>query len=409
MPGTVQAENYDTGGQGVAYNVTSVNGNANPYRADGVDLDNTSDTGGGYNLSWTSCGQWFRYTVDVATAGTYTLDLRVAAPSAVAGALHLSDASGTNLTGAVDLPATGDWQTWATVTTHVTLPAGRQILTLDQDNGGWNINHLGFTAGSGSPSATLTASPGSLTFADQAVNTTSAAQSVTVTNSGAATASITGGTAGGDFAQTNTCGTALAAGANCTVSVTFGPTASGTRTLTLTGDQSNNPTTVALSGTGTEPTGTDLAAGKPTSESSHTDVYPSSNVTDGNQGSYWESANNTFPQWVQVDLGSARSASRVVLQLPAGWGARTQTLTLGGSTDGTTFTTLKSSAAHTFDPSTRNTVTLTFPAATQRYFRVTITANSGWPAGQVSEFQITAVRAARCWAQPQNGTLDLAG
>ncbi|MFG2856335.1 carbohydrate-binding protein [Streptomyces mirabilis] len=390
VPGTVQAENYDTGGQGVAYNVTSVNGKANSYRADGVDLDNTSDTGGGYNLGWTSGGQWFRYTVDVATAGTYTLDLRVAAPSAVAGALHLSDASGTNLTGAVDLPATGDWQTWATVTTHVTLPAGRQILTLDQDNGGWNINHLGFTAGSGSPSATLTASPGSLTFADQAVNTTSAAQSVTVTNSGAATASITGVTAGGDFAQTNTCGTALAAGANCTVSVTFVPTASGTRTgtLTLTGDQSNNPTTVALSGTGTDTTGTDLAAGKPTSESSHTDVYPSSNVTDGNQGSYWESANNTFPQWVQVDLGSARSASRVVLQLPAGWGARTQTLTLGGSTDGTTFTTLKSSAAHTFDPSIRNTVTLTFPAATQRYFRVTITANSGWPAGQVSEFQI---------------------
>ncbi|MCZ1003957.1 discoidin domain-containing protein [Streptomyces mirabilis] len=390
VPGTVQAENYDTGGQGVAYNVTSVNGKANSYRADGVDLDNTSDTGGGYNLGWTSGGQWFRYTVDVATAGTCTLDLRVAAPSAVAGALHLSDASGTNLTGAVDLPATGDWQTWATVTTHVTLPAGRQILTLDQDNGGWNINHLGFTAGSGSPSATLTASPGSLTFADQAVNTTSAAQSVTVTNSGAATASITGVTAGGDFAQTNTCGTALAAGANCTVSVTFVPTASGTRTgtLTLTGDQSNNPTTVALSGTGTDTTGTDLAAGKPTSESSHTDVYPSSNVTDGNQGSYWESANNTFPQWVQVDLGSARSASRVVLQLPAGWGARTQTLTLGGSTDGTTFTTLKSSAAHTFDPSTRNTVTLTFPAATQRYFRVTITANSGWPAGQVSEFQI---------------------
>ncbi|MFF4723890.1 carbohydrate-binding protein [Streptomyces mirabilis] len=321
----------------------------------------TSDTGGGYNLGWTSGGQWFRYTVDVATAGTCILNLRVAAPAAVTGALHLSDASGTNLTGAVDLPATGDWQTWATVTTHVTLPAGRQILTLDQDSGGWNINHLGFAAGSGSPSATLTASPGSLTFAGQAVNTTSAAQTVTVTNSGTATASITGITAGGDFARTSTCGTSLAAGASCTVSVTFRPTASGTRTgnLTLTGNQSNNPTMVALSGTGTGTTGTNLAVGKPTSESSHTDVYPSSNVTDGNQGSYWESANSTFPQWVQVDPDSARSASRVVLQLPPTWGARTQTLTLGGSTDGT-----------------------------QRYFRVTITANSGWPAGQVSEFQI---------------------
>ncbi|WP_405989322.1 carbohydrate-binding protein [Streptomyces sp. NBC_00986] len=392
VPGTVQAEDYDTGGQGVAYNVTSVNGNANSYRADGVDLDNTSDAGGGYNLGWTGPGQWFRYTVDVATAGTYTLDLRIAAPSAVPGALHLSDASGTNLTGAVDLPATGDWQTWGTATTQVTLPAGRQVLTLDQDSGGWNINNFAFATGSSAPSATLTATPGSLTFADQTVNTTSAAQTVTVTNSGTATASLTGITAGGDFTQTDTCGNSLSAGASCTVSVTFTPTASGTRTstLTLAGNQSNGPTAVALSGTGTEATNTNLAAGKPAGESSHTDVYPSSNVTDGNQNSYWESANNRFPQWVQVDLGLARSASRVVLQLPAAWGARTQTLALSGSTDGATFTTLKSSAAHTFDPGTKNTVTLTFPAATERYYRVTVTANTGWPAGQVSEFQVWA-------------------
>ncbi|MFD4878199.1 discoidin domain-containing protein [Streptomyces sp. NPDC058420] len=392
VPGTVQAENYDTGGQGVAYNVTSVNGNANSYRADGVDLDNASDTGGGYNLGWTGADQWFRYTVDVATAGTYTLDLRVAAPAAVTGALHLSDASGANLTGPVDLPATGDWQTWGTATTHVTLPAGRQTLTLAQDTGGWNLNYLALTASSGSPTATLTASPGSLAFADQAVNTTSAAQTVTVTNSGTGSASFTGITAGGDFAQTNTCGNSLAPKASCTVSVTFRPTTSGTRTstLSLAGNQADSPTTVALSGTGTDAANTDLAAGKPTSESSHTDVYPSSNVTDSNQGSYWESANNAFPQWVQVDLGSARSASRVVLQLPASWGARTQTLTLGGSTDGTTFTTLKSSAAYTFDPSAKNTVTLTFPATTRRYYRITVTANTGWPAGQLSAFQVWA-------------------
>jgi hypothetical protein len=64
----------------------------------------------------------------------------------VPGALHLSDASGANLTGNVDLPATGGWQTWGTVTAHVTLPAGQQVLTLDQDNGGWNINYLQFTS-----------------------------------------------------------------------------------------------------------------------------------------------------------------------------------------------------------------------------------------------------------------------
>jgi hypothetical protein len=51
VPGTVQAENYDTGGQGVAYNVTSVNGTGNNYRSDGVDLEATTDTGGGFNLA----------------------------------------------------------------------------------------------------------------------------------------------------------------------------------------------------------------------------------------------------------------------------------------------------------------------------------------------------------------------
>ncbi|WP_218160081.1 discoidin domain-containing protein [Actinacidiphila alni] len=286
VPGTVQAENYDTGGRGSAYNVTSVNGNANSYRADGIDLEATSDTGGGYDLGWTASGQWFRYTVTVASAGTYTVGLRVAAPAAVGDALRLSDAAGTDLSGPVGVPATGDWQSWATVTTTVTLPAGRQTLTVRQDNGGWNLNHLVFAASGGTTPAT------------------------------------------------------------------------------------------------------DLAAGRATAESGHTQSYGSSNVTDGNRDSYWESANNAFPQWVQVDLGAARTASRVVLRLPAAWGARSQTLALTASTDGSAFSTLKASAAYTFDPASDNTVSLTFPATAQRYFRITVTANSGWPAGQLSDFQV---------------------
>jgi hypothetical protein len=57
IPGTVQAENYDTGGRGVAYNVVSINGTRNSYRSDGVDLEATTDTSGGYNLGWTANGQ----------------------------------------------------------------------------------------------------------------------------------------------------------------------------------------------------------------------------------------------------------------------------------------------------------------------------------------------------------------
>src|SRR6202453_2315732 len=103
VPGTVYAANYDTGGQGVGYNVTSTNGSANSYRSDGVDLEATTDTsptsvpGDGYDLGWTTGGQWFNYTVDVASAGTYALSLRLAAPTAVTDALHIDNSSGTNL------------------------------------------------------------------------------------------------------------------------------------------------------------------------------------------------------------------------------------------------------------------------------------------------------------------------
>src|SRR5580692_12778011 len=132
VPGPVQAANYDTGGQGTAYNVTSVNGSANSYRSDGVDLEACTDTGGGDDIGWTAAGQWFKYTVNVATAGTYTVSVRLASPSGVTDGLHIASSSGANLSGNINVPATGGWQTWTTVTATVTLPAGQQTLTIDQ-------------------------------------------------------------------------------------------------------------------------------------------------------------------------------------------------------------------------------------------------------------------------------------
>jgi hypothetical protein len=95
-------------------------------------------------------------------------------------------------------------------------------------------------------------SPTSLTFASETDGTTSAAQTVTLTNSGTAALAITSIAASGDFAQTNTCGASVAAGANCTISVTFTPTAAGSRTgtLTITDNASGSPQTVSLSGGG---------------------------------------------------------------------------------------------------------------------------------------------------------------
>ena len=155
VPGTVQAANYDTGGQGVAYNVTSANGSANSYRSDGVDLETTADTqdtsapGGAYDMGWTNPGQWFNYTVTVATAGTYTVSFRVASPYGITDALHITNSSNVNLTGSVAVPNTGGYETWTTVTATVTLPAGVQTLTVDQDSNGFNFHYLAFATGSG--------------------------------------------------------------------------------------------------------------------------------------------------------------------------------------------------------------------------------------------------------------------
>ncbi|NUT36991.1 MAG: hypothetical protein HOV79_28375, partial [Hamadaea sp.] len=132
----------------------------------------------------------------------------------------------------------------------------------------------------------------------------------------------------------------------------------------------------------------DLARGKATAESSHQQGFVSGNAVDGNAGTYWESANSAFPQWLQVDLGAAVPVNRVVLALPPGWGARTQTLSVQGSVDGTTFTTLSASAGRTFDPVSGNAVTVTFPTATARHVRITVTANTGWPAGQCAAFEV---------------------
>ncbi|WP_430499353.1 discoidin domain-containing protein [Micromonospora trifolii] len=124
--------------------------------------------------------------------------------------------------------------------------------------------------------------------------------------------------------------------------------------------------------------------------SSYNQNYVAGNANDGNASTYWESANNAFPQWIQADLGATVSVDRVVLKLPpaSDWQTRTQTLSVLGSTNGSSFTTLKASAGYTFNPSSGNTATVSFTAASTRYVRVQVTGNTGWPAAQLSEVEV---------------------
>ncbi|MFB7496786.1 CARDB domain-containing protein [Streptomyces sp. NPDC056161] len=136
------------------------------------------------------------------------------------------------------------------------------------------------------------------------------------------------------------------------------------------------------------PAGPNLALGKSATAGGSNGSHPAANVTDGSQQSYWEGPAGSFPQWVRVDLGSAVEVDQVVLKLPASWEARSQTLAVEGSSDGSAFSTLSASAATRFDPAAAGSVSVDLTARTVRYVRVQVSANTGWNAAQLSELEV---------------------
>jgi len=248
----------------------------------------------------------------------------------------------------------------------------------------------------GSSGPTLTASPSSLAFGNQTVGSASAALTVTVANTGTAAASLSSISAGPPFAETNTCGSSLAAGASCTASVKFTPTSGGAASgnLTVASNAPGSPLTVGLSGTGTVSSTANLALHQPVTASSEYETYVPSNVTDGNTSSYWESTDGAgYPQTITVNLGSAQSIGSIILDLPpaTAWNTRAETLSVLGSTNGSTYSQLVASAEYTFNPAAGNTVTISLPSGTSaQYVRLSFTANTGWDAAQLSELEVYA-------------------
>ncbi|GGV82264.1 mycodextranase [Streptomyces griseoloalbus] len=131
-----------------------------------------------------------------------------------------------------------------------------------------------------------------------------------------------------------------------------------------------------------------LAQGRTATATGSQDVYTPGKAVDGDANTYWESANQAFPQSLTVDLGSTQAVRRVVLKLPpqAAWQARTQTLSVQGSTDGSAYSTLAAPKDYRFDPATGNTVTIAVNGNI-RHLRLHVTGNTGWPAAQFGEVE----------------------
>ncbi|HSZ54117.1 MAG TPA: fibronectin type III domain-containing protein [Tepidisphaeraceae bacterium] len=137
----IQAENFNQGGQTFAW---YANGRTtNPaglwtYRNSGVGVQSCSDTGGGYAVGYTAAGQWLDYTVDVAQAGNYLIDFRLASNQTTGGTFHV-EIDGVNVTNTLTAANTGDWQTYQTMSSGaVHLTAGQHLVRLVLDGIGSN-------------------------------------------------------------------------------------------------------------------------------------------------------------------------------------------------------------------------------------------------------------------------------
>ncbi len=153
LPARIEAEDFDHGGEGVAYHDTDPENNGGRYRLDeAVDIQDCSDVGGGYNLGWIYDVEWLEYTVEVPVAGEYPIDVRVASPS-VGGVFHI-EFGGVDRTGDVVVPVTGNWQTWTTVSTTATLDAGVQVMRFVPTVQGFNLNAFEIAAPTAAPDQT---------------------------------------------------------------------------------------------------------------------------------------------------------------------------------------------------------------------------------------------------------------
>ncbi len=133
---TIQAENFDNGGEAVGYHDSDSTNAGGKFRKGGVDIITSTDTGGGYAIGYTKKGEWMKYSTDVTTTGTYKLSIRVASKG-LGGTFHF-EVDGVNVTGTMRVPNTGSGQTWQTLTKNINLKAGNHVMRLVMDSVGAN-------------------------------------------------------------------------------------------------------------------------------------------------------------------------------------------------------------------------------------------------------------------------------
>jgi uncharacterized protein YjdB len=246
IPGTIEVENYDNGGEGIAYHDNEAANQGGQYRTtEGVDVEVCSE--GGFNVGWTGTGEWLEYTVNVTTTGNYNVDVRAA--STLAGGTFHIEFNGVDKTGLFTTTNTGAWQTWTTISkTGISLTAGVQVMRIFLDNANFNLNKVTFTSVTGNVIVTgVTVSP-----TTQSLSVGSTVQlTATVAPSNATNKSVTWSTSNAAVATVNSTGLVTAVGTgSATITVTTvdqGKTATSAITVTTApGTVTANKAAVAI-------------------------------------------------------------------------------------------------------------------------------------------------------------------
>jgi hypothetical protein len=143
IPGSFEAENFDLGGEGVAYH-DAASGNAGGQYRTSEDVDIYIPASGtnasGHAVNNVQTGEWLEYTVDVAAAGSYLVELHVS--SEMTGSRFHVEVDGVDVTGSLTVPVTGWWGTYTWIGKAVSLTAGQHVLRVHADQEYFNFDSV---------------------------------------------------------------------------------------------------------------------------------------------------------------------------------------------------------------------------------------------------------------------------
>ncbi len=145
IPGTIQAENYDNGGEGVSYHDVTSGNTGNTYRNDNVDLGTIE--GGGYCTGWSSDGEWQEYTINVANSGNYNFEF-IYSSGKVGAKIGAEIIGGNMLISSFDLPQTQNgWIDYDPLSKdNIFLSSGTAVLRINTVKSGFNLDKINITS-----------------------------------------------------------------------------------------------------------------------------------------------------------------------------------------------------------------------------------------------------------------------